>query len=372
MDCALPPDLEVPNSHYTVRGEESDSEGWYLPGAVLEYTCDTGYIMQGGVSTRQCQSGLWVGEKPQCVEQASCDDPGWPVNSQRCCQYIFYVGVKLSFYCNEGYNISGSDERTCLSNGQWSGVQPVCNEITVPPTPEDSSMFNTETLTIVMATTGSILGILVVTVILTSRQCRSRRHLVPQTYPPVLRAQLARLHRDPDALALLAVTDDIGVVLPSYDEAVAQIQTAHVPPFQAPSTEGDDSNANDGGENRSSVQGRPLPPIPPPLPHQGSSTRSGRSRRQRRAGRQQTHPSPSPPAYEQHEEPLDVADAVQGESPPAEDSQARRGEEEVMEGGGPTHSMVGNDLYAEVPQRRAEPQGDDAHHTNDNTNQEES
>lgn len=235
-------------------------------------------------------------------------------------------------------------------------------------------MFNTETLTIVMATTGSILGILVVTVILTSRQCRSRRHRMAQTYPPVLRAQLARLHRDPDALALLAVTDDIGVVLPSYDEAVAQIQTAHVPPFRPPPSSGDGNDLSPSGgegDNRSSVQGRPLPPIPHPPPHQNSSARSGRSRRRGRAGHQQTPPSPPsppPPPYGEHEDPIDVGDAGPGENGPAENSPARR-HEEVTEGEVPTHSMVGNDLYAEVPQRRAVPQGDGAHHNNTDTDQ---
>ena len=34
--------------------------------------------------------------------------------------------VLLSFTCNTGYEITGSDTRTCQSDGNWSGSSAMC------------------------------------------------------------------------------------------------------------------------------------------------------------------------------------------------------------------------------------------------------
>ena len=33
---------------------------------------------------------------------------------------------KILFSCDEGFTLKGSNTRTCLSNGSWSGVNTVC------------------------------------------------------------------------------------------------------------------------------------------------------------------------------------------------------------------------------------------------------
>ena len=37
-----------------------------------------------------------------------------------------YEGDTCSFTCNTGYELTGSDTRTCQSNGSWSGTNTVC------------------------------------------------------------------------------------------------------------------------------------------------------------------------------------------------------------------------------------------------------
>ena len=37
-----------------------------------------------------------------------------------------YEGDTCSFTCNTGYELTGSDTRTCQSNGSWSGSDDVC------------------------------------------------------------------------------------------------------------------------------------------------------------------------------------------------------------------------------------------------------
>ena len=66
-DCPLPPDSDVPNSHYTVDGQVSDSQGWYLPDTVLTYECEAGYhSTTHGTNQKTCLSGEWVGDAPNC------------------------------------------------------------------------------------------------------------------------------------------------------------------------------------------------------------------------------------------------------------------------------------------------------------------
>jgi len=39
---------------------------------------------------------------------------------------VFSYGDTCSFTCNTGYELTGSDTRTCQSNGSWSGGDILC------------------------------------------------------------------------------------------------------------------------------------------------------------------------------------------------------------------------------------------------------
>ena len=38
-----------------------------------------------------------------------------------------YEGDTCSFTCNTGYELTGSDTRTCQSDGSWSGTDELCS-----------------------------------------------------------------------------------------------------------------------------------------------------------------------------------------------------------------------------------------------------
>ena len=60
-----------------------------------------------------------------------CDDLSTPANGEivSCSSGrvgVGYEGDTCSFTCNTGYELTGSDTRTCQSNGSWSGTDFMC------------------------------------------------------------------------------------------------------------------------------------------------------------------------------------------------------------------------------------------------------
>ena len=60
-----------------------------------------------------------------------CDDLSAPANGEiTSCSSgrvgVGYEGDTCSFTCNTGYELIGSDTRTCQSDGSWSGSDDVC------------------------------------------------------------------------------------------------------------------------------------------------------------------------------------------------------------------------------------------------------
>ena len=43
---------------------------------------------------------------------------------------VGYEGDTCIFTCNTAYELTGSDTRTCQSNGSWSGSDDVCRRVT--------------------------------------------------------------------------------------------------------------------------------------------------------------------------------------------------------------------------------------------------
>ena len=61
-----------------------------------------------------------------------CDNLSTPANGNISCSSgrvgVGYDGDACSFTCNTGYELTGSDTRTCQSDGSWSGTDGVCRK----------------------------------------------------------------------------------------------------------------------------------------------------------------------------------------------------------------------------------------------------
>ena len=59
-----------------------------------------------------------------------CDNLSSPANGMMLCSSgrvgVGYEGDTCSFTCNTSYELTGSDTRTCQSNGNWSGSDVTC------------------------------------------------------------------------------------------------------------------------------------------------------------------------------------------------------------------------------------------------------
>ncbi|MGH0144612.1 UNVERIFIED_CONTAM: hypothetical protein FKN15_003784 [Acipenser sinensis] len=107
-------------------------------GAVVYYSCSGNRTLIGN-GTRFCQEdGHWSGSLPECSGESPgvCGDPGVPAHGSRLGDE-FRTKHLLRFSCETGYILRESAERTCLPNGSWSGTQPVCEAVSCgnPGTP---------------------------------------------------------------------------------------------------------------------------------------------------------------------------------------------------------------------------------------------
>ncbi|CAD5117691.1 DgyrCDS6442 [Dimorphilus gyrociliatus] len=94
----------------------------------ITYTCNPRNVLKSGSDVRTClKNGTWSGTPPVC-EYVSCSTfPSIPNGAVlHNISNNYYTG-KAFYYCNENYKFEGANYSTCLSTGQWSS-SPVCTK----------------------------------------------------------------------------------------------------------------------------------------------------------------------------------------------------------------------------------------------------
>ncbi|XP_065909622.1 uncharacterized protein [Dysidea avara] len=114
----------------------SGSMGVGYEGDTCSFTCNTGYELTGS-DTRTCQSnGSWSGSNNVC-QRVPCISLTDPNNGMVYCSLgddgISSFEDTCNFTCNTGYELTGSDTRTCQSDGSWSGTESMCKKVSCPP-----------------------------------------------------------------------------------------------------------------------------------------------------------------------------------------------------------------------------------------------
>ncbi|XP_078580606.1 uncharacterized protein LOC144864418 isoform X3 [Branchiostoma floridae x Branchiostoma japonicum] len=90
---------------------------------------------------------------------AFCGDPGTPANGFQ--QGTYFEGNTVTFGCNFGFLLSGTDNTQCQADGSWSNPLPICIAITTPaptqaPACNDFPLFNGTDLVFLLDGSGSV------------------------------------------------------------------------------------------------------------------------------------------------------------------------------------------------------------------------
>jgi len=110
-------------------------------GSIADYSCDEGYDLNG-VTQWRCQgNNSWSESVPTCESKlkfewdihfiyiqllvVNCGPPGTPQNGNTEVTSTTFGSV-AEHDCNDGFLLCGSENRTCQSNGSWSGSLPEC------------------------------------------------------------------------------------------------------------------------------------------------------------------------------------------------------------------------------------------------------
>ncbi|XP_051038037.1 CUB and sushi domain-containing protein 1 [Phodopus roborovskii] len=146
-DRSLPKCLAISCGHPGAPANAILTGELFTYGATVHYSCKGGQVLTGN-STRVCQEDShWSGSLPHCSgnNPGFCGDPGTPAHGSRLGDE-FKTKSLLRFSCEMGYQLRGSGERTCLVNGSWSGVQPVCEAVSCgnPGTPTNGMILSSD------------------------------------------------------------------------------------------------------------------------------------------------------------------------------------------------------------------------------------
>ncbi|XP_053399292.1 CUB and sushi domain-containing protein 3-like [Mercenaria mercenaria] len=90
--------------------------------STIDFTCNTGFTLNGDSQITCDENGMWSANIPQCV---SCDEIVAPASGSFVISSNGTVST-VSYNCDTGYNIVGDETRSCTANGQWTSGTPEC------------------------------------------------------------------------------------------------------------------------------------------------------------------------------------------------------------------------------------------------------
>ncbi|XP_045643741.1 complement receptor type 1 isoform X3 [Ursus americanus] len=118
--CPHPP--KIHNGHY-IEGHASP----YLPGMIVNYTCDPGYLLVGRAFIFCTYQGTWSQSDHYCKE-VTCILPESMNGIRKDLEMrkVYRYGDNITFECEDGYTVKGSPQSQCQADDTWNPPLAIC------------------------------------------------------------------------------------------------------------------------------------------------------------------------------------------------------------------------------------------------------
>eukprot|EP00058_Branchiostoma_floridae_P020568 XP_002606058.1 hypothetical protein BRAFLDRAFT_92077 [Branchiostoma floridae] len=121
--CGSPPDVR----DTSVSGCTAP----FTAGTTCSYQCNPGFRKVGGGETRMCVDGRWEGSTLVCAAR-QCLTLTVPAFGSLTPPGPHSYPIRVTFTCNTGYVLNGGSSTTCQANGTWSDTVPTCTRVQCP------------------------------------------------------------------------------------------------------------------------------------------------------------------------------------------------------------------------------------------------
>ncbi|XP_007935969.1 E-selectin-like [Orycteropus afer afer] len=108
------------------------ASGSFQSGSSCEFSCEQGFVLKGSRRIQCGVTGEWDSDEPTC-EAVKCDAVSQPQSGLVRCTHAptgeFTYKSSCAFSCKEGFELHGSAQLVCTSQGQWTQVVPSCQVV---------------------------------------------------------------------------------------------------------------------------------------------------------------------------------------------------------------------------------------------------
>ncbi|XP_041828147.1 sushi domain-containing protein 4-like isoform X2 [Melanotaenia boesemani] len=178
-------------------------------GTVLQYNCDSGYLLEGPSILTCTTLGHWSSEPPRCLRSDVCQSPYQPDNGGYTCHPSpcrrLSHGTVIEYFCDEGYVLKGDYKYLTCQYGVWDSQMKLSCVREQDQNP--SLPLGMPALSIVASTASSVALILLLVVLFV-----------------LVQPKLKGLHRRDQGVSgqpVSLMVEGVQVMLPSYEEAVS-------------------------------------------------------------------------------------------------------------------------------------------------------
>ncbi|KAM9466320.1 sushi domain-containing protein 4-like [Clarias gariepinus] len=180
-------------------------------GTVLQYSCDSGYTVDGPSVVVCTREGLWSLDPPRCLHNNLCRPPFKPKNGDYNCHpstcHDLSDGTVVEYFCHEGYTLKGDYKYITCQNGEWNS--PTQLSCVFSQETHTAPVLGMNTLSIVATTASCVALVLLLMVVLVLLQ-------------PKLKAfHHGRRDQEHSGQPVTIMVEGVQVTLPSYEEAVS-------------------------------------------------------------------------------------------------------------------------------------------------------